>query len=112
ASAREAFDRGPWPNRSGSERSTRILALADMLTTRLSLLGRLWTLQVGMPVALGSRVVEAGVGRLGYYGELGASHGLRAEGAGRGGQDQLHRQLIERSCHRGRGRQESEQTDA
>lgn len=83
--ARRAFDRGPWPRMSGAERSTRILALADAVAERLPLLGRLWTLQVGMPVALGSRIVQAGVDRLRYYGELAASYAFEEERAGRSG---------------------------
>lgn len=68
--ARAAFDRGPWPLWSGTERKSVLTNLASSLSRRAPLLARLSTAQVGMPVSLATRLVATGIQRLRYYAEL------------------------------------------
>jgi aldehyde dehydrogenase (NAD+) len=74
AAARSAFDVGPWPRLSAAERSRYLHALADAITPRLPLLARLWTAQVGAPIALTRQLVHAGVNRLRFYADLATSY--------------------------------------
>jgi acyl-CoA reductase-like NAD-dependent aldehyde dehydrogenase len=74
AAARVAFDVGPWPRLSAAQRSGHLHALADALTTRLPLLARLWTAQVGAPIRLTRQLVHAGTNRLRFYADLAATY--------------------------------------
>ena len=49
ASARQAFDQGPWPRLSGAERAAVLRRLADRVGERAEAFGRAWSLQMGMP---------------------------------------------------------------
>jgi acyl-CoA reductase-like NAD-dependent aldehyde dehydrogenase len=48
ASARNAFDRGPWPRMSHSERAQILRALAEGLRRRAAHLAHLWSMEVGV----------------------------------------------------------------
>src|SRR5687767_9945826 len=49
ASARAAFDKGPWPRLSAKQRGEMLLKVAAILTRRLPEIARIWTTQVGAP---------------------------------------------------------------
>jgi acyl-CoA reductase-like NAD-dependent aldehyde dehydrogenase len=74
--ARTAFDQGPWPRMSASERAARLLRLADEVRRRLPLLARLWTAQVGAPVTFAEGLVHAGESRFDYFAKLAGSYGF------------------------------------
>ncbi|WP_175796433.1 aldehyde dehydrogenase [Burkholderia anthina] len=48
ASAREAFDRGPWPRMSHAERARYLTAIADELDKRADQHARIWTTETGV----------------------------------------------------------------
>jgi len=52
AAARTAFDDGPWPRMSASERAQMLRKVADILERRLPELSNAWTAQVGAPISL------------------------------------------------------------
>src|SRR5438552_18449726 len=52
ASARAAFDTGPWPRMSPQERGDMLLKVAAALHRRLPELADAWTAQVGAPISL------------------------------------------------------------
>ena len=54
ASARHAFDHGPWPRLSGAERAVFLRKIADEMLKRSDDFARAWSLQVGMPYAQSS----------------------------------------------------------
>lgn len=85
AAARSAFDDGPWPNLAGAERSACMHGLADLLAERLEMMARLWTFQVGMPIAPASRIVRAGIERLRFYADLAGSFDFETNRVGRQG---------------------------
>ncbi|MBV8173024.1 MAG: aldehyde dehydrogenase family protein, partial [Verrucomicrobia bacterium] len=49
--AREAFDRGPWPNASGAERAKCLLKAADLIRQQKEELALVETLESGKPIA-------------------------------------------------------------
>ena len=48
SAAREAFDRGPWPQMSHEERATYLRAIADELDRRADRHARIWTTESGL----------------------------------------------------------------
>src|SRR6185503_14880349 len=52
ASARAAFDTGPWPRMSPQERGEALLKVAAILERRLPEIANVWTSQVGIPISL------------------------------------------------------------
>jgi len=67
ASAANAFEHGPWPRTHPSERAAMMTTFAEALERRMSLFAKLWTAQVGAPVALASRLAPLAVARLRYF---------------------------------------------
>jgi len=67
ASAANAFEHGPWPRTHPSERAATMTTFAEALERRVSLFAKLWTAQVGAPVALASRLAPLAVARLRYF---------------------------------------------
>lgn len=57
AAARRAFDEGPWPAMSVSERASYLRAIAGLIRERLDEIAHNWTLQVGVPISLTRRLV-------------------------------------------------------
>jgi acyl-CoA reductase-like NAD-dependent aldehyde dehydrogenase len=51
AAARRAFDHGPWPRKTASERSKFLLDVADLIERDLEILATLDTLESGKPIA-------------------------------------------------------------
>ncbi|MBL0729617.1 aldehyde dehydrogenase family protein [Piscinibacter sp. HJYY11] len=64
--ARVAFDSGPWPHMSGSERSRILRAVADGILSRKDELARLETLENGKPLAQSLAEIE-GAADLWHY---------------------------------------------
>src|ERR1700735_3889207 len=52
AAARAAFDEGPWPGLSGTERARILLAIADAIRTDAERLARIDAEEVGKPIKL------------------------------------------------------------
>src|SRR6185503_2561837 len=52
ASARAAFDTGPWPRLSAQERGEMLLKVSAVLQRRLPEIANVWTAQVGAPISL------------------------------------------------------------
>ncbi|PZU89912.1 MAG: sorbosone dehydrogenase [Shinella sp.] len=51
AAARRAFDKGPWPRMTASERSAILLKAADLIAARLEEIAYLDTIEAGKPIA-------------------------------------------------------------
>ncbi|MER7930543.1 aldehyde dehydrogenase [Streptomyces sp. NPDC096057] len=74
ASARTAFDQGPWPRMPAAERAARLERLAEEVRRRLPLLARLWTAQVAAPVTFARGLIGAGESRFDYFAQLAGTH--------------------------------------
>ncbi|PPJ48969.1 aldehyde dehydrogenase [Rhizobium sp. KAs_5_22] len=74
ASAKKAFEQGPWPQLSPKQRGEMMHRLADRLTALLPVLVPLWTAQVGVPISLAQRLMPLAVARLRYFADLAASY--------------------------------------
>src|SRR3569623_3018474 len=48
--ARRAFDTGPWPRMPGPVRAACLRRMSASLASRMTLLSRIWTAEVGAPV--------------------------------------------------------------
>jgi len=70
AAARDAFDNGPWPRMSSSERAGYLRKVADLLTERLDDIAHAWTLQVGAPIMLTKKLVGQNPTLFNYYADL------------------------------------------
>ena len=70
SAAREAFDKGPWPNLSPQERGAYLLKVAEALSARLPELALAWTTQVGAPIGLTRYASGQAPGLFEYYGKL------------------------------------------
>lgn len=70
--AREAFDLGPWPRLSGSERAVFLRAIADGIRGRLAQLARLEVLDNGKPLPEAEWDIGDAAGCFDYYATLAA----------------------------------------
>ncbi len=70
AAARSAFDNGPWPRMSPSERAAYLRKVAALLTERLDDIAHAWTLQVGAPIMLTKKLVGQNPTLFNYYADL------------------------------------------
>jgi aldehyde dehydrogenase (NAD+) len=70
AAARDAFDNGPWPRMSTSERAAALRRVADNLTARLDEIANAWTVQVGAPISLTKKLVGQNPTLFRYYADL------------------------------------------
>lgn len=70
ASAREAFDKGPWPRMAPSERAGYLRRVAALLTERLDEIANAWTMQVGAPISLTKKLVGQNPTLFNYYADL------------------------------------------
>jgi benzoylformate decarboxylase len=70
AAARDAFDNGPWPRMSPSERAGYLRKVADLLTEKLDDIAHAWTLQVGAPIMLTKKLVGQNPTLFNYYADL------------------------------------------
>ena len=68
--ARAAFDEGPWPRMSASERAEKLRKMAELLRARAEELAVCWAHQTGVPISIG-RYVLSNPGMLyDYYADL------------------------------------------
>jgi aldehyde dehydrogenase (NAD+) len=70
ASARAAFDEGPWPRLSPEERGAMLLKVAAALQRRLPELAAAWTAQVGAPISLTKYASTQAPGLFEFYGKM------------------------------------------
>jgi betaine-aldehyde dehydrogenase len=67
ASARRAFDMGPWRLMSAQERAHFLRAMRDALELRLDAVARVVTLETGSPLWYSARMQKATLRQLSYY---------------------------------------------
>ncbi len=67
AAARDAFDNGPWPRMSTSERADKLREVAGILTERHAELAEAWTTQVGAPISFTNYASGQAAGLFEYY---------------------------------------------
>ena len=70
ASARAAFDNGPWPSMSAQERGDMLLKVSAILTRRFPEIVSAWTTQVGAPIALTQYASKQVPGLFEFYGKM------------------------------------------
>jgi aldehyde dehydrogenase (NAD+) len=70
AAAREAFDRGPWPRLSHSERAEFLRALAVALRDRAYDIGQIWPREAGVIHGIAQYAAAGGAGTFDYYAGL------------------------------------------
>src|SRR6185295_2794609 len=70
ASARAAFDTGPWPRMSPQERGAMLLKVSAVLQRRLPELANAWTAQVGAPISLTKYASTQAPGLFEFYGKM------------------------------------------
>jgi aldehyde dehydrogenase (NAD+) len=70
ASARAAFDTGPWPRMSTQERGEMLLKVSAVLQRRLPELANAWTAQVGAPISLTKYASVQAPGLFEFYGKM------------------------------------------
>ena len=70
ASARAAFDSGPWPRMSPQERGDLLLKVAAVLQRRLPEIANAWTAQVGAPISLTKYASTQAPGLFEFYGKM------------------------------------------
>jgi len=70
AAARHAFDFGPWPRLSHAERGDYLGRLADSLDARTSLLGSIWTHEVGALASHGDYMTASATRLIRQYAQL------------------------------------------
>lgn len=68
--AREAFDHGPWPRMSVSERAGYLRKISANITARLDEIAEAWTTQVGAPIGLTKKLVGQNATLFSYYADL------------------------------------------
>lgn len=73
AAARRAFDDGPWPRMSPAERASVVVKAAKRLAEQAEDLGRLVTLEMGVPVGMSTAMVGRVPGTAEFYAGLAAS---------------------------------------
>ena len=70
ASARAAFDNGPWPRMSPQERGAMLLKVSEILNRRLQEIATVWTTQVGAPISLTQYASKQVPGLFELYGKM------------------------------------------
>lgn len=68
--AREAFDRGPWPRISHTERATYLRRIAELVATRADDLAKIWTGEVGVTHGLAQMTAQGVPAAYEYYASL------------------------------------------
>ncbi|ACC72358.1 aldehyde dehydrogenase [Paraburkholderia phymatum] len=92
--ARKAFDTGPWPLMSAAERSDYLRRLSGAVASRMQLLSRLWTAEVGAPVWFADLFTPTATAMLEYYAELSLSFPFKEHRQTRGGHARVLRQPV------------------
>jgi len=70
ASARAAFDHGPWPRLSAQDRGEMLLKVSAILARRLPEIASVWTTQVGAPISLTQYASKQVPGLFEFYGKM------------------------------------------
>jgi len=70
ASARAAFDTGPWSQLTPQERGAMLMKVAAVLQRRLPDLADVWTAQVGAPISLTKYASAQAPGLFEFYGKM------------------------------------------
>jgi len=70
ASARQAFDNGPWLRLAPPERGAMLLKVSEILTRRLPEIATVWTTQVGAPISLTQYASKQVPGLFELYGKM------------------------------------------
>jgi acyl-CoA reductase-like NAD-dependent aldehyde dehydrogenase len=89
AAARRAFDQGPWPRMTPSDRASKMRTLGKALERRAPSLERAWVAQIGMPVAMANGSVAGVVGLLNYYADLAETYPFQEARKSGGHQSQV-----------------------
>lgn len=92
--ARRAFDTGPWPNMSGAERAACMKRMSAALASRMGLLSRLWTAEVGAPVWFSNQFAPTAVAMLDYYAELASTFAFEERRKTRAGHARIVRHPV------------------
>jgi len=79
AAAVAAFDSGPWPRMHTSERAVIIGRIGEAVRARHPLLARLWTAQVGAPIAFTEMFTGLVPGYYSYYAKLAETYPFEEE---------------------------------
>lgn len=93
AAARTAFDHGPWPRLSHSERGAYLLAAADVLERRAKEAARIWTSEMGILNAHADAFISGLPNALRYYASLAETYPFIEPAQG---QDPLRKAFIVR----------------
>lgn len=92
--ARRAFDTGPWPRMSGAERAACLRRMSAALASRMTLLARVWTAEVGAPVWFANMFVPTATAMLDYYAELASTFAFEESRPTRNGEARIIRQPV------------------
>lgn len=92
--ARRAFDTGPWPRMSGAERAACLRRMSAALASRMTLLSRIWTAEVGAPIWFADMFVPTATAMLDYYAELASTFAFEEIRPTRNGEARIIRQPV------------------
>jgi acyl-CoA reductase-like NAD-dependent aldehyde dehydrogenase len=92
--ARRAFDTGPWPRMSGAERAACLRRMSAALASRMTLLSRIWTAEVGAPIWFADMFVPTATAMLDYYAELASTFAFEETRPTRNGEARIIRQPV------------------
>lgn len=67
SAARNAFDRGPWPRLSMSERLATLARAIDSLENKVGAIAELVTAEMGLPIAISRQLNPSGLGAAQYF---------------------------------------------
>ncbi len=76
ALARHAFDHGPWPRMSGTERAAKLRLVAQRLRERAGDFAAAWTCQVGMPLRFAQGAAQSFPQYIEYFSDLAETLGF------------------------------------
>ncbi|TAM53266.1 MAG: aldehyde dehydrogenase [Paraburkholderia sp.] len=92
--ARKAFDTGPWPRMSGTERAACLRRMSEALGLRIPLLSRIWTAEVGAPVGFADMFAPTATAMLDYYAGLASTFEFEEVRSTRNGEARIIRQPV------------------
>lgn len=92
--ARRAFDAGPWPRMSGSERAACLRRMSAALASRMTLLSRIWTAEVGAPIWFADMFTPTATAMLDYYAGLASTFAFEETRPTRAGEARIIRQPV------------------
>jgi aldehyde dehydrogenase (NAD+) len=94
AAARRAFDTGPWPRMSGNERAACLRRMSAALASRMTLLSRIWTAEVGAPIWFANMFAPTATAMLDYYAEVASTFAFEESRPTRAGEARIIRQPV------------------